>query len=98
MPLRRLLAGLGSFTPSVANIPRPISPCRPQTASTAANTGAMSGPGVLTKWAMVVQWGAVSPHNATKGTCPRQRRSVPRLLTTPCAYAHSTTVSSLPGG
>jgi hypothetical protein len=83
VPLRRLDALPGSFTPSMANISRPISPCRSQTASTAAKMGAMSAPSVLTHWAIVVTWGRVSPQSAMNVTCSAQARAIARLLTIP---------------
>jgi hypothetical protein len=98
VPLRRLLALLGSLTPSTANISRPISRRRSQAARTAANTWATSAPTVLTKCATVVKCGAVSPHKAMNVTCSRQSRALPRPLTAPCAQAHRTTVSSIAGG
>jgi hypothetical protein len=84
VPLLALEALLGSFTPSMANISRPISPCRSQIARIAANTRAMSSPRLLTKSAIVVKCGPESPHKAMKVTCSRQARSMPRLLTMPC--------------
>ena len=84
MPLRRLEALLGSLTPSMANISRPISPSRSQIATTAANTRAIASPAVLTKSAIVVKWGGWSPQRAMKVTCSWQARSIPRLLTIPC--------------
>ena len=42
VPLRCVDAMLGNFTPSIANISRPISPCPSHTASTAAKTLAVS--------------------------------------------------------
>ncbi len=52
-------------------------------ASTAANPRAMSSPTVLTKLAMVVKCGLVSPHKAMNATCSRHARSMARLLTIP---------------
>lgn len=85
VPLRCCDALLGRFTPSMANISRPIKPWASQRATTAANTRAISSPNVLTKCAIVVQCGLVSPQRAMKVTCSRQTRSMLRLLTMPCA-------------
>ena len=69
VPLRCFDALLGSFTPSIANISRPMRRCPSHATSTAANTWAMSSRSVLTKWAMVVKCGAVMPHRAMNVTC-----------------------------
>ena len=57
VPLRCFDALLGSFTPSIANISRPIKPSASQIATTAAKTRAMSSPSVLTNCAIVVKCG-----------------------------------------
>ena len=67
VPPRCFDALRGSFTPSMANIARPISPCRSHTASTAANTVAIAVSVVLMKCAIVVKGGRVSPQRAMKG-------------------------------
>jgi hypothetical protein len=95
--LRCLDALLGSFTPSMANISRPISPWRSQTASTAAKMGAICSPRVLTNCAMVVKCGRESPLRAMKVTCSSHARAMARLRTMPREYANSTTRSSMPG-
>ena len=95
VPLRCLEAWLGSFTPSIANSSRPISPRPSHTASTPANTCAMSSRSVPTTWAIVVKCGADMPHNAMNVTCSWQTRSIARLRTMPCQYANSTTVSNM---
>ena len=98
VPLRCFDALLGSFTPSIANISRPINPSAAQLATTAAKTRAMSSPSVLTNCAIVVQCGRVSPESAMNVTCSRQARSMPRRLTIPWEQAKSTTFSSIAGG
>ena len=84
VPLRCFEALLGSFTPSIANISRPIRPCASQIASTAVKICAMSGPSVLTKCAKVVKCGV-------RCAAQRHERHVlaagaldARLLTMPC--------------
>ena len=83
VPLRRLSALLGSFTPSIANICRPINPSRSQASSTCVKIGDTSSPSSLTKAAMVVNRGALSPEIAMNSTFSRHRRSIARLDTTP---------------
>ncbi len=61
-------------TARIANISRPISPCPSHTASTVANTCAMSSRSVFTKWPIVVKCGAVMPHSAM--TVRIRRRAV----------------------
>ena len=95
VPLRRFEALPGSFTPSMANISRLMSPCASQIATTAANTRAMTSPSVLTKWAIVVKYGAVSPHNAMNVTCSRQSCSIP-LCRAPGVFPAVIAIS--PGG
>jgi len=68
VPLRCFNALLGSLTPSMANMSRPRNPWASQIATTAANTRAMSSPSVLSRCAIVVKWGAVSPQRAMKVT------------------------------
>jgi len=98
VPLCPFDALLGRFTPSMANISRPMRPSASQIATTAAKTRAMPAPSVLRKWAIVVKCGAVPPESAMNVTCSRQARSIPRLLMIPCAAATRTTLRSIVGG
>ncbi len=98
VPLRCVEALLGSFTPSIANISRPMSPCRSHTASTAAKIGATWSPSVLTECAIVVKCGRESPLRAMHVTCSSQARAMARLLPRPRESANRTTRSSIPGG
>lgn len=83
VPLLRLSALLGSFTPSIANICRPISPSRSQASRTWVKIGDTSSPSSLTNAAIVVKRGALSPEIAMNSTFSRHRRSIARLETTP---------------
>ena len=83
MPLCRLSALLGSFTPSIANICRPIKPWRSQIRSTWVKIVEASSPSSLTNFASVVNCGALSPEIAMNSTFSRHSRSIARLLTTP---------------
>ena len=81
--LLALEALLGSLTPLMANISRPINPWRSQMNSTWLNTWAMSFTSMLMKWEMVVKCGQVSQDSAMKAMRSRQARSMARLLTMP---------------
>jgi len=74
---------LGSLTPSMANISRPMRPMRSQMSRISVNRGPISPSRVLTKAAKVVKCGAVSPLSAMKVTCSWQARSMSRLLMIP---------------
>jgi hypothetical protein len=52
VPLRSLLALLGSLTPSMANMSRPIKPCASHVMSTWLNSGLICSPRLLTNLAM----------------------------------------------
>ena len=60
--------------------------------------GRSASPRVLTKCAIVVKCGAVIAAERDEGHLLLARRSIPRLLTMPCAYATSTTLRSSAGG
>lgn len=83
MPLRRLSALPGSFTPSIANICRPMRPCRSQVGSTRVKIAEASSPSSRTNVAMVENYGALSPEIAMNSTFSRHRRSILRLEMTP---------------
>jgi NAD(P)H-flavin reductase len=81
--LRALLVLLGSSTPSMANISRPIKPCASHRNSTCMNTLAISAPSARMKPAIVVKCGALSPDKAMNTTFSRQACSIGRLPTIP---------------
>lgn len=83
LPLWRLLALPGSFTPSMANISRPIRPWASQIKSTCWNTAAMGSARRETKRATVVKCGASCPHRAMKVTWRSQAEAMARLETRP---------------
>lgn len=83
VPLLRLSALLGSLTPSIGNICRPINPSRSQVSRTWVKIAAASSPSSRTKAAMVVKRGALSPEIAMNSTHSRHSRSIARLEMTP---------------
>jgi hypothetical protein len=83
VPLLALLALLGSLTPSMANISRPMSPMAVADEQDFLEQRPDLAPRVLTKAAKVVKCGALSPESAMKVTWSRQARSMSRELTMP---------------
>ena len=71
-----LSALLGSFTPSMANICRPISPCRSQISSTCVKIAETSSTSSRTNFAIVVNCGELSPEIAMNSTFSRHSRSI----------------------
>jgi len=83
LPLLAFEALDGSFTPSMANISRPMSPWRWQIMSTWVNTFATASPRLLTNVLSVLWSGWLSPESAMNCTLLRHAHSMPRELTIP---------------
>jgi hypothetical protein len=75
----------GIFTPSTANISRPMSPISSHTSSTSRYIGTISFSRLDTKSAIVVKCGALSAESAMNTTFSRHSAEISRLEVTPRA-------------
>jgi hypothetical protein len=78
-----LLALLGSFTPSTANISFPINPASSHTSKTSRKIVVISRSSVAMKCAIVVKCGWLSAEIAMNSTFSRHNRSICRLEVIP---------------
>ena len=85
VPLHSFDAFDGSFTPSIANISRPISPASSQISSTSRYTDTISASRLAMNPAIVVKCGVVSADSAMNTTFSRHSRAISRLWVTPRA-------------